>query len=74
MKGWRFPAALQPLVDRIQPRDIAVFHGLLDVKKLNPIEKWMVKNVKSSAGDFRDWEAITSWATEIADALAGEVP
>ena len=71
LDGWRLPEAQQVIADRIQPRDIAVFHGMLDVKKLNPIEKWMIKNVKSPAGDFRDWEAITSWATEIADALVG---
>ena len=38
-EGWRFPGKLQPIADRIQPRDIAVFHGAVDVKKLNPIEK-----------------------------------
>ena len=68
-KGWRFPKALQPIADRIQPRDIAVFHGALHGKKLNPIERWMIKNVKAPLGDFRDWEAITSWATAIADEL-----
>jgi menaquinone-dependent protoporphyrinogen oxidase len=69
LKGWRFPEALQPIVDRIQPRDIAVFHGDVNVKKLNFIEKWMIKNVKAPVGDFRDWEAITAWATAIADVL-----
>jgi len=39
------------------------------VKKLNLIEKWMINNVKAPLGDFRDWEAITSWTTAIADAL-----
>jgi len=29
----------------------------------------MLKNVKAPVGDFRDWEAITSWAADIADAL-----
>jgi menaquinone-dependent protoporphyrinogen oxidase len=67
--GWRLPGALQPVVDRIQPRDIAVFHGVLDMNQLNVIEKWMIKNVKAPMGDFRDWEAITAWATAIADAL-----
>jgi menaquinone-dependent protoporphyrinogen oxidase len=69
MNGWRFPKALQPIADRIQPRDIAVFHGALNVAKLNFIEKWMIRNVKAPVGDFRDWEAITSWAISIAEAL-----
>jgi menaquinone-dependent protoporphyrinogen oxidase len=68
-QGWRFPAKLQPIVDRIAPRDIAIFHGVLDLKKMNFIERWMIKNVKTPLGDFRDWEAITSWATAIAAVL-----
>jgi menaquinone-dependent protoporphyrinogen oxidase len=68
-KGWHFPKALQPIADRIRPRDIAVFHGNVNMKKLNFIEKWMIKNVKAPIGDFRDWDAITSWATAIADVL-----
>jgi menaquinone-dependent protoporphyrinogen oxidase len=70
-QGWRFPGKLQPIADRIQPRDIAVFHGSVDANKLNGIERWMLKNVKAPAGDFRDWEAITSWAKAIADELQG---
>ena len=74
--GWRFPGSLQPVADRIQPRDIAVFHGSVDVDKLNFLEKWMLKNVGTPAGDFRDWEAITAWATAIAAELqeAGPAP
>jgi menaquinone-dependent protoporphyrinogen oxidase len=68
-QGWRFPEKLQPIADRVAPRDIAVFHGAVDVGKLNFIEKWMIKNVKAPVGDFRDWEAITSWATAIAAVL-----
>jgi menaquinone-dependent protoporphyrinogen oxidase len=69
MQGWRFPGKLQPIADRIGPRDIAAFHGAVDVNKLNLIEKWMIKNVKAPAGDFRDWDAVTSWATAIANEL-----
>ncbi len=68
-EGWHFPKALQPIADRIQPRDIAVFHGSIRKQKLNFIEKWMLNNVKAPLGDFRDWDAITSWATAIADVL-----
>jgi len=67
--GWCFPGALQAVADRLQPRDIALFHGVVDEKKLSRIERWMIKNVKAPLGDFRDWDAITAWATGIADAL-----
>ena len=57
-----FPDKLQPMADRVAPRDIAVFHGAADLGKLNFIEKWMLTNTNTPIGDFRDWEAITSWA------------
>ena len=73
MKGFRFPEALQPIADRVRPRDIAFFHGVLDMKKLNLAEKLIVKGIKAPVGDSRDWDAITSWAVVIADALKKEV-
>jgi menaquinone-dependent protoporphyrinogen oxidase len=69
LKGWRFPKGLQPTADSIKPRDIAVFHGNINVGKMNPIEKWMMKQVKSEYGDFRDWDAINKWAKGIAEAV-----
>lgn len=68
-EGWRFPQGLQPIADRIQPQDIAIFHGSADAKNYNFIERRMLKMVKAPLGDFRDWEAITSWATGIANTL-----
>jgi menaquinone-dependent protoporphyrinogen oxidase len=67
--GWRFPGKLLPVAERIKPRDIALFGGMADEAKLNFIEKFMLKNVKAPAGDFRSWGAITAWAKGIAEAL-----
>ena len=70
VEGLRVPVALQPVVDRIHLRDIAVFHGHINRDKLNFIEKWAIKDlVKKPFGDFRDWDAITAWATSIAETL-----
>jgi menaquinone-dependent protoporphyrinogen oxidase len=69
VQGWRFPGKLQPIADRIQPRDIAVFHGNSDPEKMSRMERWMIKQVNAPTGDFRDWEAITAWATGVANAL-----
>jgi menaquinone-dependent protoporphyrinogen oxidase len=69
MKGFHFPEAQQPLADRIQPRAIAFFHGDIDLKKLNFAEKLIVKGIKAPTGDFRDWDAITTWAIGIAEVL-----
>ena len=72
LKGWRFPQALQPVADRIHPRDIAVFGGALDAQKISLFEKLILKIVKAPAGDYRDWNAITAWARGIAAALTGK--
>jgi menaquinone-dependent protoporphyrinogen oxidase len=74
MQGWRFPGKLQPIADRIGVRDIAAFHGALDANKLNFVEKFMIKNVKAPLGDFRDWDAVTAWATAIAGELKEGAP
>ena len=68
-KGWRFPKSQQSTIDRIQPRDVAVFHGMIDTEKLNFFEKMILRIVKPSVGDFRDWNAITAWAEAIASEL-----
>jgi menaquinone-dependent protoporphyrinogen oxidase len=69
LKGLRFPRSLQFIADRIKPKDIAVFHGNLDLSRMSFFEKWMIKNVKAPVGDFRDWNAIEEWAKSIAGVL-----
>lgn len=69
VEGVLVPEALQPVVDQIEPQDVTVFHGILDASELNFIERRMIKMVKAPLGDFRDWDAIRSWAEGIADAL-----
>jgi menaquinone-dependent protoporphyrinogen oxidase len=65
LKGWQYPEALKPVLDKIDPVDITVFHGSLDENKLNGLEKIAIKMVKAPVGDFRDWGAVTSWAEGI---------
>jgi menaquinone-dependent protoporphyrinogen oxidase len=69
LHGWRFPEAQRSLIESIKPRDITVFHGAIDIKKMSFFEKWVLKRVKAQTGDFRDWEAINKWAAGIADEL-----
>jgi menaquinone-dependent protoporphyrinogen oxidase len=69
LKGWRFPEAQQPIADRIQPRDITVFHGSLDPSRLNFAERMIIKGIKAPTGDFRDWEIVQTWAQSIAREL-----
>ena len=42
---------------------------MINMNKLNQIEKWMLKKFESPVGDFRDWDAVTVWATSIADIM-----
>jgi menaquinone-dependent protoporphyrinogen oxidase len=70
LQGWRFPEAQRPLIERIRPRGITVFHGAIDIKKMSFFEKWVLKRVKAQTGDFRDWAAIAKWAAGISGELA----
>ena len=63
------PGDLLLIAERIHARDMVIFMGAVDVNRLNMIEKLMIKAAKAPVGDFRDWDAITRWATSIADAL-----
>jgi len=65
MEGWLYPKSLQPVIERINPRDITCFGGKLVMETLNPFERWIVNKVKAPEGDFRDWQAVASWANEI---------
>lgn len=68
-KGWHHPKALEPFIESVQPKDVALFHGKVDETKMNFIEKWMIKKVGAPIGEFRDWQMIEKWAGEIAGAL-----
>jgi menaquinone-dependent protoporphyrinogen oxidase len=72
MNGWHFPKALESIADRISPRDIALFHGALDIEKLNLGDKLIIKAINSPIGDFRDWDVITDWAASIVFSLRPE--
>lgn len=67
VEGQLLPADLKPVVDRIQPRGMTIFHGNIDLEKINFMEKFAVKNiVKKPFGDYRDWNMIAAWANTIA--------
>ena len=70
VEGKRLPVELEGVVSRIHPRDVAVFHGNIDLEKVNSIEKWAIKNLKKKPfGDFRDWNRTDEWAVFVAAAM-----
>lgn len=69
LKGVVVPLNIQPVIERIKPREAVVFHGNLNEQKMGAFEKWIVKRVGSEFGDFRDWDMITNWAKRVAAAI-----
>ena len=50
-------------------REHRVFAGRIDQQDLTTSELAALRAVHAPEGDYRDWAAITEWATEIADSL-----
>lgn len=69
VNGWLFPESIQPVADRLGPREIVLFHGSIDLARLNFGERLLVKAMNGSTGDYRDWVAIRAWGKRIAAAL-----
>ncbi len=65
------PVWPSPEMHLIKPRDVALFHGSIDLEKLNALEKTAIKKVEAPSGDFRDRDAIGAWAADIAEAVCG---
>jgi menaquinone-dependent protoporphyrinogen oxidase len=63
------PAQLPELLAQSGARGHEIFVGKLDKESLSFGEKLIVKAVKAPYGDFRDWQAISAWAADIAEAL-----
>ena len=67
------PTEVEEIVRLTHARAHRVFPGKLDRHELGLVERTLVGVVHAKDGDFRDWDAVTSWANEIADVLAGPV-
>ena len=68
------PQELPAAAEAVGARDCRVFSGRLDRRRLNRRERLMVRAVRAPDGDFRDWDAIRSWADSIGDALGRSAP
>jgi menaquinone-dependent protoporphyrinogen oxidase len=60
---------LMSSVAPVKPVGEAVFAGRLDPDRLSFVQRWMIKQVKSPVGDFRDWEEIGRWAKDLPEKL-----
>ncbi|HEX2031318.1 MAG TPA: flavodoxin domain-containing protein [Actinomycetota bacterium] len=65
------PVDAADLIEATKARDHRVFPGKLVKKHLSFPEKAIVMALRAPEGDFRDWNAVRGWASEIAAALRG---
>lgn len=63
------PAGIGDLVQATHARGHRLFAGSLNRHQLGFGEKAVVRALRVPDGDFRDWSAITAWATQIAAEL-----
>jgi len=61
-------AAIAPIV----PVADTVFAGRLEPAQLNFVIRKFMELAKIPAGDFRDWEAISAWARDVAGKLTAQ--
>jgi len=54
------------LAERIGARGVRTFGGRLELDQLGRVERVITRIVRSPEGDFRDWDAIRTWAGQIA--------
>jgi menaquinone-dependent protoporphyrinogen oxidase len=60
------------IVASLQPRGHRLLSGRLDRGLLGFGERAVATAVRAPEGDFREWDAVRSWAAEIADELRAE--
>jgi menaquinone-dependent protoporphyrinogen oxidase len=68
------PADVAPMVEQTAAREHRLFGGRLDKQHLGLGEKAVARMVGAADGDYRPWDEIESWATEIAATLIAAAP
>jgi len=53
----------------VQPVDVGLFAGWNEPNEFPFVERTILKLMKAPTGDFRDWDAIDVWTTEVAGKL-----
>jgi menaquinone-dependent protoporphyrinogen oxidase len=58
-------AYLDPVRKILEPASIGLFAGKMDYSKMDWIDRSIAEAVSSSQGDWRNWEAIRTWAHDL---------
>ncbi|MBT8165858.1 MAG: flavodoxin [Acidimicrobiia bacterium] len=64
------PVDVADVLSAVNSTEHMLFAGKLDKETLGFAERAITKALKAPDGDFRDWDAISAWATAIASELA----
>lgn len=64
---------LDPIRQLVNPVTEGYFAGKMDFSRLSLPVRWLVKSMKSPEGDFRDWDKIRRWATDVKPFLVGNL-
>ena len=67
------PPDLVAVIERISPRDVALFAGSLQPHHVGTGLRILSKLARSSFTEHRDWGAVERWAEQIAEELGGTV-
>jgi len=65
------PGDVDAVAALVEPRDVRCFVGALDRGGLDLTERALVALTRAKEGDFRDLDAVRTWARGIGEALAG---
>ena len=63
---------VERLVETTNAREHKLFAGKLDLSTLGLLERAAVRGAHASEGDYRDWDEVKRWVTEIAAELSAE--
>lgn len=70
MRGtWKLPSNAAAAVEGLNVQGNEVFGGAADPAQMKGFHRWVWKKVQAEQNDARDWEAMDSWADEIAASL-----
>lgn len=69
LKAPLVPDSIRATVDAINPVEVKLFKGKIDLRRLPPDQRKIVKAANVPRGDFRDWDVIQAWAKTLARTL-----
>jgi len=63
-------ASMDSVRTLVSPVEVGVFPGRLESNGLSFADRTIIKLIRAKTGDFRDWEAVRSWAQAVHSKIA----